>query len=167
MHLIAAFLCSPFFEPRKQLGAIALGTMFTESYKIIDVQKKSPRQIFTHPESSHGHYVHRSLNIDELIPRAFLTPHPSKKLVFSDVRPKLPHDRITRGDLDIGCGNTDDITLRLTCGQAGALRLLQACAAKLSATAFPSSLLLQFSALVAQRRSRTVERKLRFCVILI
>ena len=81
--------------------------MLGKGYQIIDVQETPPRQVFANSKPGNGNHTSWFLNVDEPIARAFLPPDSGKKLLLRNMRTKLPHDRITSGDLGLGYGDVD------------------------------------------------------------
>ena len=47
MQLLAPFFFGVFFEPREQLGSVAMRAESGEGYKVVNVKETPPRKIFT------------------------------------------------------------------------------------------------------------------------
>ena len=81
--------------------------MCGKGYKIIDIQETPPSQIFTDSKSGNGNHTIYFLHIGEPIACTFLTQDAGEKLLFRDVRAKLPYYGITSSDLSFGSGDSN------------------------------------------------------------
>ena len=81
--------------------------MSGKGHKIVNVQEKPPREVFTYPESGDGNQTFRFLHKGEPIACFLLAPDPGKKSVLCNMGAKLPHYWVTSSYLCIRCGDVN------------------------------------------------------------